>query len=219
MSIKKKIDVCLVVDHSGSLSKEGDMINDSLVAMLAEIKNTPYLHGCDVYFTLVSFDNEMTKNVDFVPLNSVSPSSLILKYDYQTNPGPALEYVVETAYKRYYDWRNSGEDAFHPLIFFFTDGSPYPVEKYMPAYKKIAERIRQLEKDKKLVIVCSGYGNANIENLNLLTEIPERVLQMSGNRVDKLSRFFKEIIPQTITSTVTGTFDQMADVFRFFTLS
>ena len=187
--------------------------------MLAEIKNTPYLHGCDVYFTLVSFDNEMTKNVDFVPLNSVSPSSLILKYDYQTNPGPALEYVVETAYKRYYDWRNSGEDAFHPLIFFFTDGSPYPVEKYMPAYKKIAERIRQLEKDKKLVIVCSGYGNANIENLNLLTEIPERVLQMSGNRVDKLSRFFKEIIPQTITSTVTGTFDQMADVFRFFTLS
>ena len=219
MSIRKKIDVCLVVDRSGSLGKVGEIINDSLVAMLAEIKKTPYLHGCEVYFTLVSFANDNTKDIDFAPISSVSPSSLSLTYNYQTNPGPALEYTVEKAYNRYYDWKNNGEEAFHPLIFFFTDGSPYPVDRYMSGYKKIAEKIKELEEKKKLVIVCAGYGNANIENLNMLTTYPERVLQMADNRVDKLSKFFSEIIPQTITSTLTGTFDQMADVFRFFTLS
>ena len=219
MSIKKKIDVCLVVDRSGSLKNVGDIINKSLVSMLDEIKKTPYLHGCDVYFTLVSFANNMSPNVDFAPIGAVSSSSLSLTYDNQTNPGPALEYTVEKAYKRYFDWKDNGEEAFHPLLFFYTDGSPYPVDKYMPGYKMIAEKIKQLEANKKLVIVCAGYGNANIENLNLLTAYPERVLKMADSRIDKLSRFFSEIIPQTITATVTGTFDQMADVFRFFTLS
>lgn len=223
--MKKKIDICLVVDRSGSLSAVGSMINGALVSTLKKIKEEPYLSGCDVYFTLVSFADDMTKNVDFVPIGNVSESSLNLKYDGQTNPAPALEYTVDKAYQRYYAWKDNGEEVFHPLIFFFTDGAPYPVDKYMPEYKKIAKKIAGLNGE-KLLFVCAGYGSANVENLEIATNNKNLVIPMTGDRVDRLAKFFSEIIPKTVTIVSkagenyinkTKTFDMMADMFKFFT--
>jgi len=219
MPIRKKIDVCLVVDRSGSLEKEGNIINEALVAMLEAIKREPYLTGCEIYFTMVSFASDMTKNVDFVPIDNVTISSLKLTYTGQTNPGPALAYVVEKAYDRYHFWKTDGQIAFHPLIFFFTDGYPYPIDKYMSEYIQVAEKIKRLEENNKLLLVCAGYGGANIDNLKMLTSYSERVLEMSGGRVDKLKVFFSQIIERTLTLTVTGTYDQLAEMFKDFTQS
>lgn len=82
---KKKIDICVVADHSVSLASVGETINNSLVSMLEEIKKTPYLYGCEVYLSLISFNDGMTKVIDFEPIDKVSPSSLKLEYEGLTN--------------------------------------------------------------------------------------------------------------------------------------
>ena len=115
--------------------------------MVNEIKISPYLHGC-----FVSFTDDITKNADFVPINSVSALSIKFENGSIPNPAPVLEYAIETVYKRYYDWRNSGEDAFYPLIFFFRDRSPYPVEQCMPAYKKLRKESDNLKKAKNWLL-------------------------------------------------------------------
>ena len=212
--MKKKLDICIVADRSGSLEEEGEGINAALVSMLENIKREPYLSGVEIYLTLVSFAANMSKNVDFAPIEKVSPASLKLTYGGQTNPGPALDYVVYTANDRYYKWSDNGEEAFHPLIFFFTDACPYPEEKYLSDYKKIAEKIRALEANKKLVIVGIGYGNADIEKLGLITADKAHMVNITGSDPKKLDKFFKEVIPQTIKPYTTGDKKALDRLFR-----
>ena len=195
----KKLDVCIVADRSGSLEEEGERINAALVTMLENIKREPYLRGVEIYLTLVSFAANMSKDVDFAPIEKVSPDSLKLTYGGQTNPGPALEYVVYTAYDRYYTWRINGEEAIHPLIFFISGGDPYPAEKYLADYERIAKKIRALEANKKLVIVGIGYGNADIEKLGLITENKDYVVIIPGGDPDELSKLLQDGIIKVCT--------------------
>ncbi len=217
MGFQKKIDICLVVDRSSSLKKDTETINAAIVNMVSAIKSAPKLHGCEIFFTLVSFANSMVKHVDFEPIDKVAASALSLTFDGQTNPAPALEYAFNESSKRYYKWKDDGEEAYHPLIFFFTDGNPYPVEKYMKPYEKVAAAIKEKELNKKLLVVCAGYGGVNMDNLRLMTNFPERALKMSDGNVAKLKDFFNEVIVKTCVATATNTVDQLAEMFAGFT--
>ena len=213
---KKKLDICIVADRSGSLTHDGDKMNEALASMLENIRNEMYLTGCEIYFTLVSFSDKFSQNVDFAPLDTVKPKSLKLTFGGHTNPGPALKYVVDKAYQRYHEWRNNDEDAFHPLIFFFTDAQPYPAE-YIPDYIETTKKIRELEDKKKLVIVGVGYGSADISMLKLITNKPAFIIDITGRDQKKLTRFFKEIIKQTtVKHTTTKDEDEMIRLFRGF---
>ena len=209
------MDICVVTDRSESLKEVETVINEALKDLVPALKEFKDRYGCNVCFTLVSFANGMTRNVDFVPLEQVDPASLELHFAGQTNPGPALKYVVEKAMDRYDRWRSYGEERFRPIIFFFTDGMPYPDAKYMPEYEEVAKTIRALDADKKLLVVCGGYGDVNVENLKLLTAFPEdRVVIMSKGREDQLSQFFTQKLEKTASDVVTDPEGQVKVAFE-----
>ena len=210
---KKPVDVILVVDKSGSLSPYTETLNSAIKQTVVALKTSEDLSGCDVYFTLVSFDNNMYKNIDFDNLNSVDASTLELKYEGGTNPAPALEYALQKSIKRYETYKANGEPAYHPLIFFFTDGSPYPENPYLDEFKRIAAEYKDYEANNKLVIVSCGFGDkVNIDNLKLLTYDSNRVISVNKNDIEKLKKFFSKLIEAT-ASTATG---ERPDMARFF---
>ncbi len=219
MSIKKEIDVCIAADQSGSLENEAEAINQGIADMIKEITKNPYFHGYKVHIALYGFNDEMKKHIDFKAVESISENAIKLEFSGQTNPGPALESLAEKSIARYESWKAGDCEASHPILIFFSDGQPYPVEKYMKSFCQAASAIKKYEADRKLLVICAGYGDANIDNLNLLTAYPERVVSIEGGRIDKLYKFFSYIIPQTLTAAVTDSFNSMADMFRFFAMS
>lgn len=199
----KKFDIGLVVDRSSSLDNYKNDINSSLVEMLRSLKETPELTGLDTTFTMVSFASDKTNNVDFVPLQQVRDSQLHLEFGGATNPAPALDYVVNTTYNRYREWRDNDEEAFHPLVFFFSDGLPYP-EKSAENYNKVAAQIKSLVDNKKVLLICCGFGNANKECLCKITK-PEYVVMIKKGNIEHVKEFFGKIIAQTTPyQTIVG---------------
>ena len=92
---------------------------------------------------------------------------------------------------------------------------PYPDAKYMPEYEEVAKTIRALDADKKLLVVCGGYGDVNVENLKLLTAFPEdRVVIMSKGREDQLSQFFTQKLEKTASDVVTDPEGQVKVAFE-----
>ena len=121
----QKVEIILVVDRSGSLERYYEYLKRAISDMLNAIKNDPHLSGCDVYFTFITFASKMDDiKINAVPISNVNLDDLSFQCQGTTNPGPALKIAAETAISRYYQWKNSGEDAFHPLLVFFTDGYP-----------------------------------------------------------------------------------------------
>lgn len=210
---KKPVDVILVVDKSGSLSPYTKTLNSAIKQTVTALKSSEDLSGCDVHFTLVSFDNNMYKNVDFANLDSVDASALELKYEGGTNPAPALEYALQQSIKRYETWKAKGIPAFHPLIFFFTDGSPYPENPYLADFKSVAAEYKAYEANEKLVIVSCGFGDkVNTDNLKLLTFDSNRVIYVKQNDIEKLKKFFSKLIVAT-TETATCVGNQLPKFF------
>lgn len=214
--MKKKIDVLLVCDASGSLKDYRERINRALEQMLYRLKTSEDLLGCEVFFSMLGFADDVITRIEFKPLNSVSAEELVLTFDGETNPGPALKEITAKAMARYDEWGSKNIERMHPILIFFTDGNPYPVDKYMNLYKNAASYIRKLEADNKILVVGCGFGDVNKENIAMLTNHKDRVLMISESNVDKLSEFFQYIIPATTNYSVRDEFEILDKLFRRF---
>ncbi len=220
----KKVDIILVVDCSGSLIEQRTVINNALNAMIKAMKMSPDLMGCEMYFSLVPFSKDviLEKAFEFKPLRTITSQLELGNFENVTNPGPALKNITVKALARYEKWKSEGVFCMHPLIFFFTDGYPYHPDaamkaKFVSAYKDAATFIKAKESDKKLLIVGGAFGaKADIDSMNLLTAYPERILKISSDNVDKLVKFFSEIIPMTTVTTLTKSADQLKPMFMKF---
>ena len=220
----KKVDIILVADCSGSLAEQRTVINSSLNAMIKSMKMSPDLMGCELYFSLVPFSKNviLEKAFEFKPLRTITSQLELGNFENVTNPGPALKNITVKALARYEKWKHNGDFCMHPLIFFFTDGYPYHPDdamraKFVSDYKDAASFIKAKESDKKLLIVGGAFGaNADINNMNLLTANPERILKISSDNVEKLGKFFSEIIPITTVTTLTKSADQLKPMFMAF---
>lgn len=207
---RKKIDVCLIADRSSSLLEYKDHINSAMVKMLHSLKNAPELSGLEICFSLTSFASDMTKDVVFKPLDQITDSQMHLDFSGQTNPAPALHYAVNTAYKRYREWVDNDEEAFHPLIFFFTDGNPYP-EDNQENYDKVAAQIKSLADNEKILLVSCGFGKAKVDNLKKLAG-PKYVAYIKQDNIKDVEAFFSEIIKQTTVIVSTKGNKQVQDI-------
>ena len=222
--MKKKVDIILVVDCSGSLAEQRMNINNALNTMIKAMKMSPDLMGCEMYFSLVPFSRNVIpeKAFEFKPLRTITSQLELGNFENVTNPGPALKNITVKALARYEAWKSEGVFCMHPLIFFFTDGYPYHPDDAIRAevdrdYKDAASFIKAKESDKKLLIVGGAFGaNADINNMNLLTANPERILKISSDNVDKLGKFFSEIIPMTAVTALTKSADQLKPMFMAF---
>lgn len=124
-----------------------------------------------------------------------------MTFDGTANPAPALKYAVEGAIARYKKWKDEYQERFHPLIFFFADGNPYPAENLVE-YEKVAELVRKYEAEKKILVVSTGFEDANIENISKLTNYKERVLKPKNNNAEWVAEFWGEIIPKTTMAAI-----------------
>lgn len=217
LKLRKSLEIGIVIDSSGSLQDYGEELKKSIRLMIENIKKEPYFQGADVYLTLMSFAESKNPIIDAQLIQNIINPELNFKFEGRTNPGPAIKAVVGSTYERYRNRKDKGEEPWHPLLFFFTDGKPYPEELYLEDYKRAAEAVKALEKEKKLFCVTCAFGNADRQKLELMTNYPERVLSVGSKDIDKLSNFFKEIIPRTaVTASQTGDLDQLKQMFVAF---
>ena len=224
MMDKSKIDIIMVVDCSGSLKKEREDMQVAINGAITALKTHPDLYNCEVYLSLVAFDEDIRpeETFKFKPVTQITKPISFGAFDWSTNPGPALSEITIDALRRYEGWVEAGDECFHPLVFFFTDGYPFHKEdakrkKYEADYKDAAQYIKEREAERKLLIVGCAFGEeASIPNMNLLTSKPERVLKITDRNIDRLKQFFKMIIPMTVSRTVTMTGDQLRRVFDEF---
>ena len=220
--MNKKIDIVLVVDCSTSLLKQKECIETAVNDMVVSIKTNSELHGCDIYFSLIPFADKVIEDkcIKFKPVKTITEKISLGSFRYGTNPGPALKGITNDVIDRYHKWVEEDDLCFHPLIFFFTDGSPCPFDECQGDYEEAAKIIKDKEANKKLLIVGCAFGEgAYIKNMNLMTSYPERILKIKDNTAktqEKLRRFFTYIIPQTTAFTVTGVSDQLPRVFKMF---
>lgn len=212
--MKKKIYIALVIDTSESLEKKGDIINNALKEMITAIKTGPELWGCDIYFTLVTFTNNMYHDIVCCPINKVDESTLTLRFRGQTNPAPALRFAIGDAIAKTQDWALHSEECFYPLVFFMTDGVPYPKEyddDYMNAVKEFRSNIYNSQKKKNVcTVIGAGYGDADMDKIRMLAG--DFTVRIKDND-SSLAAFFKEIVPKTIVEFSTNGIDALTRNF------
>lgn len=225
--MRPKIDVFLIVDHSLSTKNIIDTINRAIRKMLDELRFSPYLSGVDKYLTIIQFNHHSEILVETTLVENVDPNRINLVSSGATDTGSAILKALDIGTRRYQYWREEGEESWHPLYFLFTDGYPdagqeasreedIAVER---AYAEAAREIKRLENSRKLLFVAGGFCSgrsrtgANMEKLRELTGYERHVIEIPDDNIDKLSKFFSDIIPITVIHTVTSSKAQLEDAF------
>ncbi len=226
--MKPNIDVFLIVDHSSSTQGIIDNINSAISNMVGRLRTSPYLSGVNVYLTFIQFNHRYEILTECELIDDVDISRLALTSSGATDPGPAILRAIEIGSRRYAAWREEGEESFHPLYYYFTDGYPdagkgatqEEIDAVNAAYAAACNSVRDLELNHKALFVAAGFQSeramANRERLNQLTIHPDRIVSISGNNVGMLEKFFSELIPRTVTGTITRTQAQIDGAFNIF---
>ena len=226
--MKPNIDVFLIVDHSSSTRTIIDNINESIRTMISRLRTSPYLSGVNVFLTFIQFNHRYEILCQCELIDNIDPSRLTLTSSGATDPGSAILKAIEIGAQRYESWRATGEESFHPLYYFFTDGYPdagkgatqEEIDAVNSAYQAASNSVRELELNKKALFIAAGFQSeramANMERLRQLTTRPDRIICISQNNVGMLEKFFSELIPRTVTGTITRTQAQIDGAFNIF---
>lgn len=129
---------------------------------------------------LISFGPSVVLQQDFVPVSMMNPPTL--SADGGTPMGGALDMafgIIEQQKARYNDL---GTPYFRPWIFCITDGEPND------NYRGAAQRLKQLENDKKVLGYCVGVENFNRTTMASIYNI-ERIFELRNLNFPDLFRF------------------------------
>ena len=226
--MKPNIDVFLIVDHSSSTQAIIGNINTAISNMIGRLRTSPYLSGINVYLTFIQFNHRYEILTQCELIDRIDPSRLAIASSGATDPGPAILKAIEIGSARYEQWRAEGEESFHPLYYFFTDGYPdagkgatqEEIDAVDAAYAAACNSVRDLELNHKALFIAAGFQSeramANMERLRQLTIRPDHIVCISNNDVGMLERFFSELIPRTVTGTITRTQAQIDGAFNIF---
>ena len=226
--MKPNIDVFLIVDHSSSTQPIIGNINTAISNMIGRLRTSPYLSGVNVYLTFIQFNHRYEILTQCELIDNIDVSRLALTSSGATDPGPAILKAIEIGSRRYENWRAEGEESFHPLYYFFTDGYPdagkgatqEEIDAVNSAYASACNSVRDLELHQKALFIAAGFRSeramANMERLSQLTTRPDHIVSISYHDVGMLEKFFSELIPRTVTGTITRTQAQIDGAFNIF---
>ena len=226
--MKPNIDVFLIVDHSSSTQPIIGNINTAISNMIGRLRNSPYLSGVNVFLTFIQFNHRYEILTQCELIDKIDISRLSLTSSGATDPGPAILKAIEIGSQRYENWRAEGEESFHPLYYFFTDGYPdagkgatqEEIDAVNSAYAAACNSVRDLEINQKALFIAAGFRSeramANMERLSQLTTRPDHIVSISYHDVGMLEKFFSELIPRTVTGTITKTQAQIDGAFNIF---
>ena len=214
---KEHLAVSIVVDKSESTADIHDLLNTCTRDLVTKLKKDLLFKG--IVELQVVFFSGTYQEADFVPLEQISPSSLVVpKSEGYTHTGQALLYALEQLQKKKNYWKQKAEHYYQPMLFLLTDGFPDAgegapddvVKDVREAYEMAGDQIKKLESSKpnespKLLFVAAGIErkngiSANMDKLRELSSHPERILSVThGNGLNGIEKFFDLIYQMTYT--------------------
>lgn len=171
-----RVPICLCLDTSGSM--EGDRCEE-LTKGVEKFYNS--IKADDVAVNsaevcIVTFGGSAKCISEFKTVDMITELPAF-EVRGETPMGEAVNLALDKLENRKKQYRDNGVDYFQPWLVIMTDGYPNGRES---EFKRAAERISKLTKDKKLTIFPIGVGKeADMDALNMLS--PNRpALKLKG---------------------------------------
>jgi uncharacterized protein YegL len=155
----------LLVDTSGSMSGDLADVAAGLGALRAALARDSVARN-RVELVVVTFGGTVTVHGGFGEAAVFEPPSLGATGD--TPMAAALEQALDLLEAKKSAYKESGLDYYRPLVFLLTDGEPTDMTRWPEAVR----RVRQAERERKMVLLTVGTKTANFAKLGELS--PDR---------------------------------------------
>ena len=116
-----------------------------------------------VEVAIMTFGGSVNLVQDFVPADKFNPPSLSVSGE--TPMGQAIDEALDKLEERKRIYDSNGIGRFRPWVFLITDGAP------TDSWKVAAQRVYELESQKKVAFFCVGVAGADTE---ILAQISKR---------------------------------------------
>ena len=156
----------LLVDTSESMAAELDEVAAGLAGLRAALVRDTVARN-RVELIVITFGGGVTVHGDFGEAAVFEPPTLAASGD--TPMAAALTQALDLLEAKKRAYKTSGLDYYRPLIFLLTDGEPTDMTRWPEAVR----RVREAERDRKLVLLAVGTGTAGFAKLRELT--PDRL--------------------------------------------
>lgn len=223
--IMSRIELYLLVDHSGSTRDFIDQINKSIRNMIESLKrHHEYgeLMGYEVRFIFIPF-NHGYEIKEYQKIDDIATDTISLEACGATDIGTPIIKATAMALENYRKFKLKGIPMLHPIIFLFTDGVPdagigrtdAEQAKYDRQFEKAAKEIKESEDEKLSFVACSFQGTEvgstcyrqNTEKIKTLTNHPKRVIEISKYKSSEnpIADFFEKYLIDLFIATTQTT--------------
>jgi len=156
----------LLVDTSGSMANDLPDVAAGLASLRAALVRDTVARN-RVELVVVTFGGTVTVHGDFGEAAVFEPPTLSASGD--TPMAAAITQALDLLEAKKQAYRASGLDYYRPLIFLLTDGEPTD----LPGWPEAVRRVREAERDRKLVVMSVGTSSASFARLKELC--PDRL--------------------------------------------
>lgn len=156
----------LLVDTSESMAHELDEVAAGLASLRAALVRDTVARN-RVELVVITFGGEVTVHGEFGEAAVFEPPRLEASGD--TPMAAALTQALDLLEEKKRAYKSGGLDYYRPLIFMLTDGEPTDMARWPEAVR----RVREAERERKLVLMAVGTGSASFTRLRELT--PDRL--------------------------------------------
>lgn len=156
----------LLVDTSSSMAADLPDVAAGLEGLRAALARDPVARN-RVELVVITFGGRVTAHGDFGEAALFEPPPLGASGD--TPMAAALVQALDLLEAKKLAYKTSGLDYYRPLMFLLTDGEPTDMARWPEAVR----RVRDAERERKLVLLSVGTGTASFSRLKELS--PERV--------------------------------------------
>ncbi len=156
----------LLVDTSSSMAADLPEVAAGLEGLRSALGRDAVARN-RVELVVVTFGGRVTVHGDFGEAALFEPPPLEASGD--TPMAAALTQALDLLEAKKQAYKRSGLDYYRPLLFLLTDGEPTDMARWPEAVR----RVREAERDRKLVLLSVGTQTAGFARLKELS--PERV--------------------------------------------
>lgn len=166
----------LLLDTSGSMNGAPlQALNDGLRSFKEDIARDP-LASRRVEIAIVTFNNDITVEQDFVTADQFTPPALTARG--MTHMGAAINKALDMIQARKAQYRANGVAYYRPWVFLITDGAPQGEPDGL--IEQAAQRIKADEAAKRVAFFAVGVENADMQRLSdLVVRTPVKLIGLN----------------------------------------
>lgn len=197
---EKHVACVFLLDTSGSMSNNDAIgkLNEGLRIFKEQTVNDSrfdeHTKAC-IDVAIISFGPTVKVIQDFMPVNEMTPPTLTANGG--TPMGGALNMALDMITQQKEKYNFNGTPYFRPWVICITDGEPND------SYQAAAQRLKQMEDNKKVLGYCVGVENFN---KNIITNIfnSNRIFELDNLNFPALFEFFSGSLSVVRNSDANG---------------